>query len=241
MSREQLVTSFPLAMETLGRQCVESAGRHWAAPVVYVDDTEGWHPDGARLTSAIPRWPTVRPQLEMENPAAAKPQNYVWRAQTFAVKPFVWLAAALTLQEGLLVWLDADCIVTRPVPETLVGEVLGRADVAYLGRGPMHPETGLVVFRVPQAIPLLRNGVDCYATGHYRHLSSGWTDCHVLREALLRTGAKAIDLTSARHGLDWNSSVNAMALSPFGPYVIHLKGGRAKRAEVTAVDAGIPS
>lgn len=235
MSAEMLVTSFPLDMDALGRECVDSASRLWRVPMVYLD---AWADDRCdrppRLTEALPRWRTVRTRLATSNPVDDKPTNYIWNARKFAVKPFVWLDAALALGQGVLVWIDADCVVTARVPTTLASSTLADADVAYLGRGDMHPETGVVVFRLPEARPLLQYCVDLYATDAYRQLSTGWTDCHVLRAAIAVTGIRAADLTSDRHAGPWRSAIDAMALSPFGPYVTHRKGCRAKREAARA-------
>jgi hypothetical protein len=158
----------------------------------------------------------------------------VWDAQRFAVKAFVWLAAAERLERGILTWLDADTVVEAPVPADLPASLLEGADVAYLGRGrTMHPETGAVFFRIPEALPLLRWCVDCYRFDWFRQLEFGWTDCHVLRAGLAATSTRARDLTS-HLAPAWNSSVDAFALSPLGPYVTHYKGTRRKREAAIA-------
>jgi hypothetical protein len=110
----------------------------------------------------------------------------------------------------------------------LLADVLGDADVAYLGRGSMHPETGVVVFRVPDALPLLAWCCEVYRSGAFTSLE-GWTDCHVLRSGLLGCRERVRDLTSHTYDGRWNSSVDAVALSPFRPYLEHLKGTQRKK------------
>lgn len=218
--REVIATSFSADGAVLGERCVDSVRAHWPAElVVYRDDD-------------VTDWRVVRDSLPSTRPDAEKPTNYIWDARKFAVKPFVWLDAAVVLENGVLTWLDADTFVKAPVPMGFSTLLLGDADVAYLGRGTMHPEAGFVVFRIPEALPLLRWCVDCYRTGSFRSLDDGWTDCHVLRAGLVATGIRAVDLTSHLcHA--WRSNVDAFALSPLGPYVEHFKGPRRKREALT--------
>jgi hypothetical protein len=219
----------------------ESFQSYWpsTAPLtVYADEAVGEPGVSLRRTDAIAGWHQVMSEWMRHPPQppawAANPRNYIWDVQRFAVKPFVWLDAAERLREGVLTWLDADTVTTRRVPDGFAADLLGEADVAYLGRKAMHPETGYVGFRLPQALPLLRWCVDAYETGRYREIRSGWTDCHVFRAGLDATGLLARDLTSDQHDGAWRSTVDAFALSPLGPYVTHLKGSARKAQAVSA-------
>jgi hypothetical protein len=233
----ELVTSFSAAgAELYGRRCVESIVTHWPYPLMVYTDTP--MDVTTRLTSDIPGWRETKAILPSTRPDAPrtgydewtrKPTNYIWNAQRFAVKPFVWLDAAQRLDRGILVWLDGDTVTTKPIPATLPLDVLGDADVAYLGRGAMHPENGFVAFRVPEALPLLRACCATYRTGFFESFADGWTDCHVLRAEIAALPVKARDLTSHLWDGEWRSTVDAMALSPLGPYVTHFKGSRQKR------------
>jgi hypothetical protein len=234
--RTEIVTSFSVEGAALyGLRCVESASDRWPHSfVVYGDEPMFLDGVETRLTTEIPSWNETRESLPHTRPDARttgsdkwtrKPASYLWDAKRFAVKPFVWLDAAEGLERGILVWLDGDTVTTREVEESFVSDVLGDADVAYLGRGDMHPETGIVVFRIPEALPLLEWCRDTYQHGWFRTMADGWTDCHVLRAGLKSVPVKARDLTSHLCG-EWSSAVDAVALSPFGPYVSHLKGSR---------------
>ena len=193
-------------------------------PVVYTDDNTGLF-----STSDIPGWLDVQPTLaETGDPDGIKPDSFRWNARKFAVKCFVWRDAAERIGEGVLTWLDADVVQRTPIPDGFWGKVLRGMDVAYLGRGTMHPDTGYVGFRLPACLPLLRACCDLYTSGEYRRIKDGWTDCHVFRQALKRSKLRRLDLTTdtAKH---WRSTVDAMALSPLGPYLHHLKGKQRKR------------
>ena len=230
MLPECLVTSFSAeGAAQYGRRGVESWA-HWPASmgrVAYVDAPMTL-PVETRATASMVGWPATRDMLHAENPLGLKPTNYIWNARRFAVKPFVWYDAAVKLGEGALIWLDGDTRTLQAVPEGFAWTVLGGADVAFLGRGDMHPETGAVVFRLPEALPLIRWCRHTYVTGLYTRIADGWTDCHVLRAGLEKVPVRSRDLTSDLVSA-WSSQWDAMALSPFGPYVHHYKGPRAKR------------
>lgn len=229
--RISLVTSFSAAgAELYGKRCVESIRTHWPHPlVVYGDVPMSFRDVTCRLTGDIPDWPQTRDRLPSMRGDAPKPTNYSWDAKRFAVKPFVWHDAAEWLEKGILVWLDGDTVTTADVPNGLIRSVMADVDVAYLGRGSMHPENGFVAFRLPEAMPLLAWCVDAYRLGRFTSLADGWTDCHVLRAGLMNTPVRARDLTSHTYNGLWRSHVDAFGLSPIGPYVEHFKGPGRKR------------
>jgi hypothetical protein len=197
--------------------------------VAYVDAVSDV-PVMTRRTGDIPGWIETRATLPVtsDDPTRYKATGYLWNAAKFAVKVFVWHDAAERLERGILTWLDADTVIRQSVPVGLSMKMLRSADVAYLGRGAMHPETGYVVFRIPEALPLLRWCCEAYRTHRYRKIKTGWTDCHVLRAGIAARKVAARDLTSHK-AYHWRSTVDAMALSPLGPYVTHLKGKDRKR------------
>lgn len=211
-----------------GSAGIASMRQHWSCPVVFYADAR--MPGASRLTTEIPGWPALQAQLPTMNPDAAKPGNYIWNARKFAVKCAVWAHAAEHSTANALVWLDADTVTRQSVLSGFVADLLGDADVAYLGRRTMHPETGCVVFRLPEALPVIRLCLAAYQTGVFRQWSDGWTDCHALRWALSSASVTSRDVTSLRHPGPWTSSVDAFALSPLGRYVVHLKGGRKRQA-----------
>jgi hypothetical protein len=229
--RVEVVTSFSSAGYLLyGKRCIKSYLAHWPFPLkAYLDAPMRLEGVTTRLNSQIPGWVYTSLHLPAYSSMAAKPDSYLWNARRYAVKPFIWHDAAKRMGKGILAWLDADTVTKASVPTRILEDMLGDAHVAYLGRGEMHPENGFVVFRVPEALPLLTWCRKAYSIHQYRSWPDGWTDCHTLRRGLETVKkVRARDLTSHAHS-DWRSSVDAFALSPLGPYVIHLKGNRQKR------------
>jgi hypothetical protein len=228
--------------EQYGARCVASYAQFWPASVplvVYGDEPLDVEPAELRLTSDIKVWRKQLKAWTLHPPKRPrgywiKPQSYIWDVTRFAVKVFVWCDAAERMGAGTITWLDADTETIAPVPEGLTERLLHKKAVAYLGRAPgMHPETGYVGFRIPEALPLLQWMRKAYRSRWYLRWSDGWTDCHVLRAGLRAVNVPARDLTShtRRH---WRSTIDAMARSPLGPYVVHYKGRRHAPLEVVA-------
>lgn len=225
----QVITSFsPAGAKAYGLRGVKAYRRYSPWPLlVYLDAPA--HIDGVtvRSTATIPGWSETRSRLPMRREDANRPDRYTWHAQRFAVKPFVWWDAAVTLGEGVLLWLDGDTEAIAPVPKSLAVRLLDTADVAFLGRQRMHPETGCVVFRIPHAVPFLEWCKDAYQTGLFRTWADGWTDCHCLRHGIHATGIAAHDLTSQ----SYIGKSHIWPASPLAPYFRHYKG-KLKRVAV---------
>jgi hypothetical protein len=236
---EQLITSFSERGAFLyGTRMIGSVCRHWAPAIEVVAYLDA-RPANYRLpprvavrwTTDLPAWMACRtrwarePMLQGFGPAPSSRAryHYRWDAARFAVKVFVWRDAAQRLGRGVLTWLDGDTETLSPIPAGWPTTLLGDADVAYLGRGSMHPETGYVGFRVPEALPLLEWCCETYRGGSFQALS-GWTDCHVLRAGLAAVPVRARDLTGARY----EGKSHIWPVSPLAGFVRHDKG-KSKR------------
>lgn len=85
----------------------------------------------------------------------------------------MWAAAHRLVEEGVfetdyMIWLDGDTVVRKDIPENLAVAALPAGyDFAYLGREPRHTETGFLVFRLPEALPILDSWVDFYESGKF--------------------------------------------------------------------------
>lgn len=234
-----VVTSFsPRGAELYGRRMVEAFRHYWPPAttlVVYLDEPAALPGVTVRLTTDLTDWQTCRQKWAHDklvhgrdakaNPKH-RPYHYRYDAGRFAVKVFVMRDAAERLGRGLLTWLDGDTLTRQAVPAGWTASLLGDADVAYLGRGTMHPETGYLGFRIPEALPFLQWCADCFRTGTFRALR-GYTDCHVVQAALAAVPVRAVDLTGAHYAVAKKSHV--WPASPLAAYVTHFKGSTQKK------------
>jgi hypothetical protein len=231
-----VVTSFSAAGERqYGRRMVASFRRYWPTTtplVVYADVPTRLSGVIVRSTGELGEWMACRRRwahdlLVQGRSTPERPlrklYSYRYDARRFAVKAFVQRDAARQLGAGILTWLDGDTVTTATVPGGWAESLLDGADVAILGRGHMHPETGYVGFRIPEALPLLDWCGDTFASERFRELP-GWTDCHVLKAGIEALGVRVRDLTTPQYLRTHVSHV--WPASELSLYLRHDKGAR---------------
>jgi hypothetical protein len=239
--REQVITSFsPAGFRVYGRRMVTTFLRSWPPEiplVVYADAPTEIPGVEVRLTTALDEWVACRLRwagdLQVHGKSRnanpdGKPYHYRYDAARFAVKVFAWRDAARRMGAGILTWLDGDTVTTKRIRVGWTEQLLGGADLAYLGRGPMHPENGYVGFRIPEALPVLEWCAEAYSSERFRAIPHGWTDCHILRAALAAVPINAKDLTSHQYA----GTSHIWPRSPLAAYVTHHKGQREKRQAI---------
>lgn len=239
MSRDIVVTSWSSdGFRLYGQRFLKRFHKYWPEStelVLYADAPEIHRGVDVRFTSDIPEW--VELSERWRDDAAAhgwstpeypreKDYSYLWDAARFAVKVFVWRDAARRLGSGTVTWLDGDTETHARVSDGWVSSLLGGASVAYLGRGKMHPETGYVGFRVPEALALLDWCCEAYVSERFRLMRDGWTDCHILRAGLNAVAVSAVNLTKGKY----KGKSHIWPASPLEPFIDHAKGVRRKRA-----------
>jgi hypothetical protein len=246
MCRNLVVTSWsPDGYRLYGKRFLKTFRTYWAdahADLVLYADAPAMLPKiDLRYTGDIPEWTALAERWSRDASVHGwstkeyprhKSYSYLWDAARFAVKVFVWRDAARKLGRGTLTWLDGDTFTKGHIRENWTRILLGRSDVAYLGRGPMHPETGYVGFRLPQALPLLDWCCEAYSSERFRVMTDGWTDCHILRAGLRAVPVRAVDLTKGRY----SGQSHIWPVSPLAGCLDHNKGSRLKRDTGAAVE-----
>ena len=230
-----VVTGFtPEGYEEYGREFIETFENFWPRSIHLVVYT--WEPTKLSRGEDLPiPWECVRfLDKHAENDAArgrvyrtgmrwkAKEieQGYSFRydAWKFSQMAFYTRDAMRYVEDGVLVWMDADVVTFKQVPEGFVESLLGDAVVAYLGRRGTHSETGFVAFRLPYAERLINEWADLYATGRIFALAE-WHSAHAFDIAKDTTCMEGRDLTPGGRGHVWFQS-------PLGKYMDHRKGPR---------------
>lgn len=154
--------------------------------------------------------------------AVAAGYNWRYDAVKFSRQGFIPLAAFLQCQPGdYLAWLDGDVVTHAPVlPEYITSLLPADKHIAYLGRGPKHPEIGFQLYRVgPVALAFLREFERIYRSDEVFSLKE-WHSAYVWAHALESVGRHyAHDLTPGGSGHVWHES-------PLRRWTDHLKGER---------------
>lgn len=227
----------PSGYEQYGRRMVESFVQHWrdARLIVYIEQAHALpieveqRPMPAACLEFLNRHRSnpfadgrrQKPGCPWKNKDVQKGYNFRFDAMKFCRMAMFAGDAASKIRDGILVWLDGDCVVEKDIPPVWVDTLLDGHDLAYLGRSPYHSETGFVAFRLPQAKAIAEGWGRVYATD----------EVFALREY---HSAYVFDVVRERH-----PAIRARNLTPggkkhvffqceVGDYITHLKGERPK-------------
>lgn len=145
--------------------------------------------------------------------------NFRFDAWKFCRQGFIPYDAALKADTELLCWLDGDVITRRQVPEGFIEKLLPEGkDVAFLGRGEKHSEIGFQLYRLPNALPMLKEFSELYRSERIFNLKE-WHSAYAFDAARRSTGIAGHDVTPGGTGSVWS-------VSPLYPVTDHLKGKR---------------
>lgn len=236
---------YPAGYTEYGRRCLQSFRDHWPSVplVLYVEDG-GAEPaedlgDRVRLRSV---WDCNGPRefldRHKDDPTRTgrkpcdqwhekfrnkRPYCYRYDAVKFAKQCFYPEHAAASLADGdIMIWLDADVPTFKPVDLTTIEQMMGAADLIYLGRGKAHSEIGFWAVRLnPLTREFLALLAEIYRSDAVFKLDE-WHSAFVFdhcRRRFTMSRGKARDLTPNGSGHVWFQS-------PLGAFCDHLKGNR---------------
>lgn len=126
--------------------------------------------------------------------------------------------AADVLQEGILIWMDGDVLTHKPIPDRFAERLLGDYDCAYLGREPYHSETGFVIFRLPEALPITRQWAQFYIDDSFID-EDEWHSAYLFDCARQRSSVNCKNLSPGGKKHVWHQT-------ELGVFMDHLKGSR---------------
>lgn len=151
------------------------------------------------------------------------PPSWQWDVVAYAHKVFA-ACDALYDYDGVGVWLDADCVTFKPIPEGLIEAQVKDAYLACYQRTGMYTETGFWVMDCshPEHKAFLDAWRSLYFSERYTKLPQ-WHDCFTL-DATIRLFADKIKV----HNLSgkFAKDMHPMASSELGQYIDHCKGPR---------------
>lgn len=173
------------------------------------------------------RYPEVRGRKNYEKRWKQKEitSGYSFRfdAYKFCRMVFTMHHAAHHCEAEFMVWLDGDTVVRKEIPDDLVAKALpDDSAYAYLGRPAKYTETGFLVFRVPEILPILDLWVGYYKTGRFKK-ESEWHSAWLFDRA--RTQRPDIK----GHNLTPNGRGHVIHQCWVGSIFDHCKGKRKKK------------
>lgn len=177
-----------------------------------------------RIT-AVPCTKVHRLQAFKTKYASYDPVSWRWDVVKFANKVFT-VCDALEEHDGIGIWIDADCVIHKPVDGGTLSQFL--PDGAYMSlfsRAGMYTETGFWMMNCRHELhrEFLETWLAWYETGEFRALKE-WHDCMTLDATIKKLGVPTFSL-SGEHEFD----MHPMAKSPLAEWFDHCKGARKEK------------
>jgi hypothetical protein len=151
------------------------------------------------------------------------PPNWEWDVVRYSHKVFA-AYDALYDYKGIGVWLDADCVTYREIPEGLIESQVKDHYLACYQRGAVHTETGLWIMDCSHEKHqlFLDTWRAWYLANEFKKLPM-FTDCHTLDATIVQTGVKVNNLSGDR-----SDHPHPQAVTELGKYIDHAKGMRKR-------------
>ena len=229
----------PAGYDQYGRKFLDTFDRCWAASMELQVWTERptamqrgicrdlWSIPGAqdiheRYHASAERCGRV-PRPGWKSSARLKGYNFRFDAAKFWKQILIPEAAADGMADGdILIWLDADVVSLAPISEQWIEELIGDAEVCYLGRERSHSEIGFWAVRInPLTRFFLCAIAEMYRTDAVFDLKE-WHSAFVWDSVRRSIHMAERNLSPGGHG-------HVFARSPLSRHLDHLKGDQRKR------------
>ena len=210
--------------EGYGFRCLEG-WKLWPRSAELYWHTEGYGVDGPRVTS-IENTKVQGLQIFKERYGHHAPPSYLYDVVRFSHKVYAAYDALFDYR-GIAVWLDADCVTFKGIPEGFIESLIPKdCYMSIFDRKGMYTETGFWIMDCshPQHQAFLSTWVEWYETGAFKGLAN-WTDCETLDATLRKFKRDQLIKTHSLSGEHANFH-HPMSRSQLGEYIDHTKGGR---------------
>jgi len=160
--------------------------------------------------------------------------NYNFDAWKFTRKVFAQYDV-LKEADDKVFWLDADCVIQKPVPDSFLQGLFDGKALVYLGRTGFYTETGFVGFdpKAEDFPAFLDKYINCLRLGILFKLKR-WHDCEAFDWARLESGVSAKNLSPwfkiPDNGKMTIEELDVVGRSVIGEYIRHDKGPRKNAA-----------
>lgn len=189
-----------------------------------------WYTEGYRLpyTDNVVEVDNINlPRLQAFKAKYAhfKAPHYLYDVVRFCHKVYA-MHHAVRDYDGISVWLDADCVTYKPIPENYIESHLRGAYIALFKRAGMYSECGFWI--IDGSHPEHRNFMDFwlnwYESEAFKSLAN-WTDCEAL-DATIRNFEKRGLIRSESLSGRFDKMMHPLSASGIGKYIDHCKGDR---------------
>ena len=206
---------------TCSREGFEQYGHRWLEGRKFWPSAEFvFYPDGFEVDCASREFPADFMEWR-ERHKDYQPPDWQWNVVKYAHKVFA-ACDALKDYDGIGVWLDADCVTYKKIPQGLIEKQVKDVYLAHYGRTGMYTETGMWIMdcRRPEHRSFLETWRDWYLQDKFVRLSQ-WHDCMTLDATIKSTGVKTKNLSGEHH-----LEIHPQAMTELGKYIDHCKGKR---------------
>jgi len=245
-----VITTFhDQGLKQYGQRMIDAFDRYWPKSVdlvVYAENCQPGSPSdrvkivdllaqSPDLVSFKQRWgndPMANGLVAKDTGVSFRDNAFKWDAVKFSHKVFAVIHACSCVDSDWIIWLDADTVTFRDVPDNFLAEICDESALAcYLGRREKyHSECGWVAYnrRHPDLDSFVDRWRDLYVTGDIFSLRE-YHDSFVFD--VIRK-----DFQAQRHTLFHNLSPNLPGKGPghpfiasrLGLYMDHMKGTKRK-------------
>lgn len=244
-----IVTSFhPAGLARYGQRMIDTFDRHWPRRVpllVYAEDCvpqmpsdrvtvldlHATSPDLVAFKQRHSNNPVANGTIAKDTSVPFKDNHFKWDAVRFSNKVFAVIHAATTVATDWMIWLDADTLTFRDVPEDFLDSICDNSAMAcYLGRQEKyHSECGWVAYnlRHPQLLPFMSAWRDLYVKDQLFSLRE-YHDSFLFDELRRRFQAQGTHFHNMTPVLGKKGPGHPFIASELGRYMDHLKGDTRK-------------
>jgi hypothetical protein len=235
MTYRVVTTIHAAGWEAYGRRMAQSVLERWAPEalplMVYAEDFDP-EPMAGLEVRRLPAWLDAFKARwgcdHRANGQTGEGYRYIFDAVKFAHKVAALTDAAAQLDDGVLIWLDADTFTHAPVDAAwLDGLGLGDGYIAWLDRLRSHPECGFVMFRCdhPYHQTFMARFRELYETGEVFGLRETHDSFVLQHLALAKHANGKIPPPVSLSG--WAvRTTHPFANGPLGSRLDHMKGPR---------------
>lgn len=208
--------------DVYGHRAIEG-WNHWPKSAEFYFYVEGFDvPDAPRV---IKKDITKLNQLENFKRRYGRyaPPNYMFDVVKFSNKVFAAVDAFRDYKE-IGVWMDADCVTFKDIPDTMFSDLLDSAYIGVFQRN-TYTETGLWIVDCSHElhIEFMETWASWYESDGFKTIQGGWTDCHTL-DATIRRFKNAIKVTNLSG--KFSGDPHPMSKVGLAQYIDHCKGPR---------------